>query len=64
MPVILDPKPQKSVQKEVVCRDGCGALIGYIPNDVRSEWRKDYGGGSDEYRWILCPQCSKKILVK
>jgi len=64
MPVIIDPKPQKSVMKEVVCYAGCGALIGYVPNDRKDGVDVDYTGGRDHYYYVSCPQCNKEIRVK
>lgn len=57
-----DPSPQ--VVKEAVCRDGCGATIGYVPNDIKSVYCRDYDGSGDRYIYILCCICEKKIFIK
>jgi DNA-directed RNA polymerase subunit RPC12/RpoP len=63
MVTIIDPKPDKSVFKEVICRH-CGVKLQYIPKDVRSRAVWDYGGGKDTYRWIDCPGCSYEVEVR
>lgn len=39
----------------------CGAVIKYFENEVKSYWKSDYGGGSDLYYYITCPNCGKEI---
>lgn len=56
-----DPSPQ--VVKEAVCRDGCGATIGYVPNDIQSVYYRDYDGSGDSYKYIICCVCEKKIFI-
>lgn len=63
MSFVIDPKPQKDAVKEVVHKNGCGALIGYVPNDVERYVHKDYDGGTDFYYRIICPNCGKQIHV-
>jgi len=60
---VIDPKPDPSVVKQVICRN-CGAKLEYVPNDVKSKSVSDYGGGSDTYYWIDCPQCSNQVNVR
>lgn len=64
MTYVIHKDPHPSVVKEAVCRDGCGATIGYVPNDIQQTTHYDYGGGSDTYNYVTCPCCSKKIFVK
>lgn len=59
---IIDTKPHKSVVKEAICRT-CGATLEYTPNDVETEIHRDYGGGSDTYSYIRCPNCDNKTGV-
>ena len=59
---IVNPEPDPSVVKRVVCRN-CGVKLEYVPMDVKSDTRKDYGGGSDTYYWIDCPECSSAVHV-
>lgn len=60
---VIDPGPDRSVVKDVVCRK-CGAKLEYVPNDVKEKTVHDYGGGSDSYRWIDCPQCNNQVQVR
>ena len=64
MTFVVHKDPHPSVVKEAVCRNGCGATVGYVPNDIQQETHTDYGGGSDVYNYITCACCSKKIFVK
>lgn len=64
MAFIIDPKPQKDAVKEVVHISGCGALVGYVKNDVLEDYTTDYTGDRDYYRYIYCPNCGKQIHVK
>ena len=59
---IVDMTAHKSVVKETICRT-CGVTLEYVPNDVTSEIHRDYGGGSDTYHYIRCPNCDKKTEV-
>jgi len=52
------------VEKQIVCRNGCGATIAYVPNEVRSYHGKDISGGPDGREWIVCPGCGKDITIK
>ena len=63
MSFVIDPKPQKDAVKEVVHKSGCGALIGYVQNDVLVEYTTDYTGGKDQYKYINCPNCGGKIYL-
>ena len=53
----------KSVEKRVTHRD-CGAVIGYYQNEVKDAIHEDYGGGSEKWYYIVCPNCGKKVEVK
>ena len=39
----------------------CGAVIKYFENEVWTKWISDYGGGSDLYYHLRCPNCGKVI---
>jgi hypothetical protein len=56
MPFIIDPKPDKSVVIECLCKH-CGVRFGFTPSEARSAYYKDYGGGGDSYWEINCPSC-------
>lgn len=60
---VLDPKPQSDVEKQMSCQQ-CGALIAYVPNDIIKKTFSDYGGGSDTYNYVNCPNCQKDTRIK
>lgn len=62
MVTVVSTQPHPSVIKEVVCKN-CGSTLQYTPVDIKSRVVKDYGGGSDVYRHITCPVCTKDITV-
>lgn len=42
----------------------CGAVIGYFMNEVTDiKSISDYGGGSDMYGYITCPNCGKRVQI-
>lgn len=49
-------------KKQATC-DNCGAIIGYENNEVTSYNVRDYGGGSDTYYNIKCPNCKDNVNV-
>lgn len=53
-------KIDKSKMKTITHND-CGAVIEYFQNEVKSEWKSDYGGGSDLYHYLKCPHCGGTI---
>lgn len=59
---IVEGKPP--VEKEIVCNNGCGRTVAYVPNDVKSRSGTDYGGGPDGCSWVNCPGCGKKIIIE
>jgi hypothetical protein len=52
------------VEKQTVCRKGCGKTVAYVPNDVREWHGTDMSGGPDGHEWIVCPGCGKEITVR
>lgn len=55
---IDDKKEKQTTHSE------CGAVIGYFMNEVEDiKSVQDYGGGSDQYGYIICPNCKKRIQV-
>jgi hypothetical protein len=40
----------------------CGAVVEYFETEVQSYTKTDYGGGTDIYYYIICPNCSGKIV--
>lgn len=49
-------------KKQVTCKN-CGAIIAYENNEVTSYNVHDYGGGSDTYYSIKCPNCGDHVNV-
>ena len=60
---IIDIGPDPSVVKRVTCRH-CGAILEYVPNDVKTINRVDYGGGPDGEEWVVCPNCMEKAIIR
>ncbi len=59
---IVNREPSAKVLKFIVCHN-CGFELSYTPNDVKQETHYDYGGGSDLFHYIKCPNCDKKLGV-
>lgn len=51
----------KTKAKRITHKD-CGAVIEYFENEVQSYNKTDYGGGTDTYYYIICPNCKNKIV--
>lgn len=49
--------------KRVTCK-GCASLLEYTLSEVTSFNSTDYSGCSDDYHYITCPGCSKRVYVK
>lgn len=59
----------ESAKTRVTCkarssRPGCGAIIEYTRQDVKSYSGTDYSGGSDGSEWIDCPGCGQQIILR
>lgn len=63
MVTIVNKQPHPSVVKQAICQS-CGTTLEYVPNEVKSETHREYGGGSDTYYHIKCPNCSEKVGVR
>lgn len=63
MVIIKDRKPHESVIKEIICKN-CGVTLEYVPIDVKEEHGRDYSGGSDGCKYINCPNCMKRVIIK
>lgn len=50
----------KQAFREATCRN-CAAVLQYTLSDVQSRTVRDYGGGSDEKRFIICPRCGCEV---
>jgi 5-methylcytosine-specific restriction endonuclease McrA len=59
---IIDTTPSPKVVKQVICQH-CGVTLEYTPADTRKQTIRDYGGGSDTYKFIDCPKCNHAINV-
>jgi hypothetical protein len=60
---IIEKKPDKSVLKEVICRN-CGVKLEYTPNDIRKYEGRDISGGPDGSWWITYPKCRERIILR
>ena len=60
---VVDVGPDKSLVKEVVCKN-CSATLEYVPRDIESRTFSDYGGGSDTIYFIKCPPCGEEVYIK
>lgn len=50
------------IEKKVICKN-CGVELGYLPIDVEKKTVTDYGGGTDTYSVIHCPNCRSVITL-
>lgn len=54
-------KIDKTKKKRITHSD-CGAVIEYFQNEVETKLENEpYGGGSDYYNYLKCPNCGKII---
>lgn len=60
--VLIDEPLDPKILKKVSC-NRCASRLMYAPIDVKSQVVKDYGGGSDVYRWITCAGCQNDVSV-
>lgn len=60
---IVNPQPDPSVVKQVVCRS-CGVKLEYVPHEVKRRDGKDYRGGADGEEWVDCPNCGSKAIIR
>lgn len=60
---VVDQGPDPSVVKRHVCQN-CGAVLEYVPKDVKQRVEHDYGGGSDTVYYIECPQCRTEQYIR
>lgn len=59
------PKVIKIDPPELKVKHGdCGAVISYYENEVQSFIHHDYGGGREIIRYIICPNCGKRVQVR
>lgn len=59
---IVDPNPDPSVTKHVVCWQ-CGVKLSYVPADTKEGKRTDYTGDTDFYNFIQCPNCKAEVRL-
>lgn len=52
--------PPKSMQIEC---SRCRAELGFTYSDIKSRVSRDYTGGSDTTRYIVCPCCNHNVTV-
>ena len=63
MPRIINQNPSPEVEKQVICRQSCGATVAYVPKEVQRIDGTDYGGGPDGCTYITCPSCRARIVL-
>jgi ribosomal protein S27E len=59
---VIKTEPDKSVTKEVICKN-CGSTLEYTPSDVTQDYYTDYTGGKEYYHFIKCPTCHNEARV-
>lgn len=60
MPTVVGFEEQ--LKKRCTCGK-CTAIVEYIPREVESASSMDYGGFTDTYWFIHCPNCGNKLQV-
>lgn len=63
MVTVVSVVPDRSVVKEVICRN-CGSKLEYVPADIQKHSYKDYDGTSNTDYFIICPPCSNRVIVR
>lgn len=63
MVTIVKLAPHPTVVRQVVCKEGCGATLEFVPNEVQHRTWVDYGGDNNQVDYIICPNCSKEVQV-
>ena len=58
---ILSQIPRR--EKTCVCNN-CGHTVAYVPKDVQRYEGVDYSGGPDGCEYLICPGCSKRIVLR
>ncbi len=49
-------------QAKRITHKSCGAVIEYFDNEVEKKVENEpYGGGTDTYYYLTCPNCHKTI---
>lgn len=46
--------------KKTTCKN-CASILEYTLADTEVHVHRDYGGGSDSYRWLKCPACGNDM---
>lgn len=50
----------EGAKKKTTCKN-CASILLYTDSDTKRETHKDYTGGSDTYRILVCPVCKDRI---
>lgn len=61
MPRIVDPSPDRSIERFAVCKE-CGTRLAYVPIEVRTITYSCMGH-NEEDRVIDCPKCGSTVTV-
>ena len=59
---IVDPNPDKSVVKQVICRN-CGVKLEYTPADLKQLTGRDISGCSEVTKYFICPNCAHEVIT-
>lgn len=51
-----------SKKKRVTCNN-CTSILEYTPNDLKEKIIKDYLGGKDLVKYLVCPRCDNEIHI-
>jgi RNase P subunit RPR2 len=51
-----------TVMKRCTCRK-CATMLEYTMADTDTDYSTDYTGGREDYRFLICPNCSNKVIV-
>lgn len=63
MVTVVSRTPHPSVTKETICRN-CGAVLQYVPRDIKQRTVSDYTGDRETISYIECPECDHQLTVK
>jgi hypothetical protein len=60
---IIKTEPDKSVTKEVICKN-CGSTLEYTPPDVLQDYFMYHTGEKEYWHFISCPECTCEVRVE
>ena len=60
---VINPTPDPELVKRISCKS-CGARLEYMPIDVLTSKYKDISGCGSGDDYIVCPCCSKWVIIR